>query len=110
MVPVTDGDLAVDRNGVTYKPFTLHGSARVQTWPWPSIRRVAVEDGGRKHDRVNLAFGFLGLLFRSARVTIVVSLSDRDVIFETKQPIAELRAEVRRLHDDNPALRDKLLI
>lgn len=110
MVPVADGDLAVDRNGVTYKPFTLHGSPRAETWPWSSVRRVAVEEGGRKIDRTGWAFGVFAPLFRSARVSIVVSLTDRDVIFETKQPIAELRAAVRRLHDDHPDLQDKLLI
>lgn len=110
MVPVTDGDLAVDHNGVTYKPFTLYGAAGAETWPWPSIRRVAIEDGGRKIDRANWAFGIFSPLFRSARVSIVVSLSERDMIFETKRPIAELRADVRRLHDDHPDLRDKLLV
>lgn len=110
MVPVTDGDLVLDGEGVTYQPFVLHGSAHAETWPWPTVRRVAVEDGGHRHDRVHLAFGFLGLLFRSARATIVVSLDDEDRMFETKRPIAELRAGIRRLHDDNPELQAKLLI
>src|SRR4051812_29141022 len=90
IIKTADGDLALQAQGVTFKPFALHGKAEAQTWQWSQVRRVAMEDGGRRVDRENLAFGLIGALFRSSRVTVVLSLDDQDLVFTTKQDLAEV--------------------
>ncbi len=110
MIRTKDGDLSLDSQGIVYRAFALHSPPRVDHWPWTRVRRVAIEDGGRRADRENLAFGLVGLLFRQARTLIVVSLDDEDVTFETKQPLAQVRAAARRLLDDVQEAHGKVLI
>lgn len=107
LIHTDDGDLALDRNGVTFKPWVLHGQPEVQSWSWQEIRRVTVEDAGMGRDRWVWAFGLLGFLVRSRRCVVVVSTEGEDLTFETKQPIAQVRAGARRLADDVP---DKIVV
>lgn len=104
-VRTEDGDLALHRDGVTFRPYSLHGKASATTWGWDEVRHVTVEQGGRVSTTMSRMWGLWGWLLRPQHVMVVVSLPDGDVTFATRDRLPLLRSAALRLMEDVPAAR-----